>query len=247
MKSRLLRLLRNLGNTFFPRYCCVCDRRLLTGEEFLCVACLNHLPLTGLKGRKGNIVERLLWDDAICTERANSFLFYRQKSKYSRIYFHFKYFKHPEVAVYFGRLMALDLLDTDFFHGVDCLVPVPLSPSRLRSRGYNQSERLAHGISLVTGLPVETEAATRLVDNPTQTQLAEHERRSNVEDVFGLIHPELLRGKHLLIVDDIITTGSTTRAFAHALLQAGGVKLSVISLATSNRNRRYKFPGHDRP
>lgn len=247
MKKRLLRLLHNLADTFFPRYCCVCDGRLLAGEEMLCLSCLNHLPLTGFKGQKGNIVERLLWDDKITTERGNGFLFYRQKSKYCRIYFHFKYYGHPQVAVYFGRLMALDLAETDFFSGVDCLVPIPLSPSRLRRRGYNQSERLAHGIGLVTGLPVDTTSVVRTVDNMTQTQLAEDDRRTNVEDIFRLVHPERLRGKHLLIVDDLITTGSTTRALAHALLQAGQVKLSIICLGTSSRNRRYKFPSRERP
>lgn len=163
--------LRHIGqsilNTLFPRYCCVCGRRLLESEQDLCLICLFELPMTNLHGKKGSTFERILWDDAVYTQHANSMLYYRSKSNYCRIYFMFKYHNRPEIAVNFGRMMAQELLGTDFFEGIDCMVPVPLSPQRMKQRGYNQSERLAYGISLITGIPIDTTSVIRNVDNPT--------------------------------------------------------------------------------
>lgn len=241
MKTRIRRFLKSLTDTLFPRFCCVCGKRLLGGEEHTCCSCLLNLPKTHFKGKKNNVIERLLWDDAIYTQRANSFMYYHQKSPYNNIFFHFKYFNHPHIAVAYGRIMAEDLAGTDFFSGIDCIVPVPLSRKRFRQRGYNQSERLAQGISQVTGLPIDTTSVARTVNNPTQTHLTGSARWRNVENVFCLHHPEKLHGKHVLIVDDMITSGSTVRACAHALLQAGEVRISFISLGTSHRNRRRIF------
>ena len=240
--THLLRLFRSVCDVLFPRHCCVCGKRLLLNERELCINCLCHLPLTHIKGEKYNVVERLLWDDSIYTERANSMLYYRPKSSYCSIYFKFKYQHQPQVAVAFGRLMAQELVDTDFFSGIDCIVPVPLSSKRMEHRGYNQSERLACGISEITHIPVNTTAVVRTVDNPTQTQVIYSERFENVRGIFRLISPETLHAKHVLIVDDMITTGSTTRACAHAILQAGDVKISVLSLGLSIRNKNAEMP-----
>ena len=241
-KKHFRRGLNSVLSLLFPTYCCVCGKRLVSTEEHTCVACLAHLPLTKFKGEKGNAVERSLWDAQICTEHASAFLFYHQHSVYSRIYFSFKYCYHPEVAVDYGRMMAQDLVGTVFFDGIDVIVPVPLSAKRFRKRGYNQSERLAAGVSQITGLPVEQRAVVRVVDNPTQTRLSTAERMENVKGIFQLVNPSCVAGKHVLLVDDVITTGSTLRACAHALLEAGNVKLSVLTLGTSERNRRYVFP-----
>lgn len=240
--SGLRQIFDSLQSTFFPRYCVVCGKRLSAVEEITCIKCLAHLPLTGIKGKKGNIIERILWDYTIDTQRANSFLFYYPQSPYCNIYFHFKYYGHPEVAVVYGKLMAMDLLDTGFFAGVDCIVPVPLSAKRLRKRGYNQSERLAFGVGLVTGLPVITDAVARKVDNTTQTRLTTQERRENVENIFTLVRPEALNGKHVLLIDDVITTGSTIKSCAYAIMQAKNVKLSVLTLGTSAKNWQASFP-----
>ena len=172
-------------------------------------------------------------------------MFYHQNSDYSRIFFSFKYHHRPEVAVSYGRIMAQDLVDTGFFDGIDVIVPVPLSANRFRKRGYNQSERLAEGVRQVTGIPVETRAVARIVDNPTQTHLSTAERMENVKDIFRLVGPACVEGKHVLLVDDMITTGSTLRSCAHTLLEAANVRLSVLTLGASERNRKYLFPESD--
>lgn len=233
----MLPIIQYLLNALFPRFCCVCGKRLMTGEDTLCTKCLCGLPLTHIKAHRNNIVERLLWDDRVMTEHANSLIYYHPKSRYCNIFFKFKYQSRPDIAVALGRMMAQDLISTDFFSGIDCIIPVPLSKKRQKKRGYNQSERLAQGISEVTHIPVDTTSLIRFVDNPTQTHLLHSERQANVENIFRLTSsPTLLSGKHILIVDDVITTGATIRACAHALLQPAAVKISVLSLALAKNN-----------
>ncbi len=247
MRKALTLAGRSLLNAFFPRYCCVCGKRLMLNEQHLCATCLLHLPLTHLKGKKDNFIERAVWDDVVCTERANSLLYYRTKSAYCQIFFLFKYYNHPEIAVAFGRMMAQDLAGTDFFTDVDVLLPVPLAKERFKERGYNQSERLARGISELTDLPIDTASVVRTHATQTQTHLTFEERRANVSGIFKLTNPEALHGKHVLIVDDVITTGSTTRACAHAVAEAGNVKISVISLGCSESLRTETPPSWLRP
>ena len=243
MKFKALRLwVESLANAVVPRYCIICERRLWATEECTCLSCLMQLPRTGFKGKKGNIVERILWDERITTQRGNSFLYYHPESVYCNIFFSFKYLHNPATAVFYGRMMAHDLEYTDFFQGIDLLVPVPLSGKRFLKRGYNQSERLAAGVSAVTGIPVCTEALQRVSDNVSQTRLTVEERRENVQQIFRLARPDLVAGKHVLLIDDVITTGSTIKQCAYCLLEAEGVKLSVLSLAISYFHSRHVFP-----
>lgn len=122
------------------------------------------------------------------------------------------------------------------------MVPVPLSTQRMKQRGYNQSERLAYGISLITGIPIDTTSVIRNVDNPTQTHISISERRRNVQGIFELADAEALQNKHVLIVDDVITTGSTTRACARAVLKAEGTKSVSSALALRNSTKKSLNP-----
>lgn len=245
--KRFISAFKSFFDLLFPRFCAACGRRLRAGEEMLCVHCAAELPLTNMKGRRGNLIERKLWDDEVATERANSFLFYEHSSKFSYIFFLFKYYGRPDVAVHFGKLMAKDLIDTDFFAGIDLLIPVPLTKKKKRQRGYNQSERLAHGIHLVTGIAVNTTAVVRTEDKGTLTHLEADERWDNVKEAFRVAHPKAVAGRHVLIVDDMITTGSTLRALARLLLEAGAAHISVVSLGTVTTNRETSFPTGERP
>lgn len=233
-------------DTLFPRFCLICNKRLGINEKDVCISCFCNMPFTHFKGEKGNVIERLTCDDIICTKRANSFFFYEKESSYCTIFFHFKYYNHPEVAVTMGHMMAQELKDTDFFNDIDVIVPIPLSKERLKKRGYNQSERLARGISQVTGIPIDTTSVIRTVNNPTQTHLDAIQRNENVKDIFALSANENIHDKHILLVDDVITTGSTTRACAHAALKAPNIKISIISLACSSYHKKYTFPSAQR-
>lgn len=226
------------GNSFWhrlldvvaPRLCVVCGRRLSLSESVLCASCNMHLPRTGFQlNANDNPMARLFWG-LVPVERAAALFFYEAASPTSRIIYDLKYHDHPEIGVEMGRLLGREFADAAFFDGIDAIVPVPLSRSRQRHRGYNQSRCIAKGIADTTGLPLCDKALRRTKFKKSQTQMRHWERQENVADVFMLRDAEVVSGKHLLLVDDVVTTGATMAACARELLKAGGVRLSFLSL-----------------
>ena len=215
----------------FPRCCVVCDRPLAEGEECICTVCNINLPRTNYHLRKDNPVERLFWGQ-IPLERATSFFFYEKGSDFRLILHRLKYGGQKEIGAIMGRYMAAELLSSHFFQGIDVIIPIPLHKKKQQIRGYNQSEWIARGITAVTGIPIDTESILRKKNTETQTHKSILERRDNVEGIFELQRPEVLAGKHILIVDDVLTTGSTTLACASCLVNVEGIQISILTLAT---------------
>lgn len=228
----------SLVEMLFPRRCPVCNGRLL-GESCVCTLCMRKLPRTLYHLYPGNKLEQRFYG-TIPIERATGYFFYTPESPYHQILHQLKYYGHTEMGEYMGRCMATHLMDGggDFLEGVELIVPVPLSKARKRKRGYNQSEILAQGISQVTGLPVEGDAVLRVVDNPTQTHLSNTKRWENVKGIFE-ISPSafhLLKGKHILLVDDVTTTGATLTSCAQTILTSVPdcrVSIAVLAIADS--------------
>jgi len=194
-----------------------------------------------MRGEAGNPVERIFWHH-VPIARANALLHYYPGSEGSKIFMALKYYNRPQVGIVMGRMMAADLLPGGFFDGMDCIVPVPLARRRLYKRGYNQSERLAQGVSQVTGIPVETGAMSRIVANPSQTTLRRHERQKNVENIFRLTQSGLLKNRHVLLIDDILTTGSTLLSCAKEICKAGPSAVSVLVLGLAGHHGRGPAP-----
>jgi ComF family protein len=163
--------------------------------------------------------------------RAGSLYQYGKQAEARRIVFELKYNGKPETGRWMGRLLADRLAGSGFFEGVDLLVPVPLHPRKQRRRGYNQAEWIALGVADRTGLPLRTDAVRRTVFTHTQTHLDPLHRRRNVGHVFQPGNLEGLEGKHLLLIDDVITTGATITACAKALEAVKGIRVSVLSFA----------------
>ena len=227
MKIRPWHRLLDLLN---PRLCVVCGRRLSLTEQVLCVSCNMHLPRTDFHlNAYDNTLARLFWG-IIPVERAAALFYYEAHSETSSILYDLKYHSHPEIGHEMGRLMAADISASGFFDGIDMVIPVPLARKRQWQRGYNQSLYIAKGISRETGLPVYDKVVCRTKFEKSQTQIGHRERRENVEDVFKLKDADSIRGRHVLLVDDIITTGATMAACARELLKAGNAKISLLSL-----------------
>lgn len=224
---------RRVADFLFPRVCVVCKQRLQVGEEYICVSCLQSMPYTRLEGRRGNVLERLFMSEDYELGRATALYYYQTHSSRTQPILSFKYRHRTDVALWLGRVMARQLAGSGFFEGVDVIVPVPLSSRRLFQRGYNQCELLAKGISGVTHIPVNTAAVVRKVDNATQTHLDYLQREANVSGIFELRRSRQLHGKHVLLVDDVITTGSTLRQLAKVVAAAGDVTVSVLAVALS--------------
>lgn len=213
-----------------PRLCVICGRRLLPSQPLLCSHCMLHLPVTDYYlSPLDNPMARLFWG-LFPIERASALFFYEPKASTRELIYDLKYRGFPMIGEEMGALIARHYQPAGFFEGVDAIIPVPLTRRRRWQRGYNQSEMLARGIREVTGLPILTDVLKRTSFKGSQTKKNQWERRENVDGVFRLVRPDDIRGKHILLIDDIITTGATIVACADELCKAGDVKISVLSL-----------------
>ena len=213
-----------------PRPCMVCGCRLGIEEEVLCASCNLHLPRTNFAADGyDNLMARRFWA-RIPVERAAGLFYYEAGSEVSRIIHAMKYGNHPEVGYTMGKMAAEEFAATNFFDGVDLIIPIPLARKRQRQRGYNQSMEIARGVAEVTHLPIVTDAVERVSFTSSQTKKSLRERMENVENAFQPTGKVNLEGKHILMVDDIVTSGATICACVKALQQSANIRVSVFSL-----------------
>ena len=216
-----------------PRLCVVCGSRLAVTEDTLCSKCYLHLPRTDFgHDLYENVMAKLFWGQ-MAIEKATALFYYEPHAETAQILYEMKYKNHPEIGVVMGRMMAKELMRSGLFEGIDAIVPVPLARKRERQRGYNQSLELAKGVSEVTGLPIANKVVRRTKFVGSQTQRGRWERNENVEDVFELVDSDSISGKHLLLIDDVVTTGATIIACAQEMRKASNVKFSVLALGYS--------------
>ena len=212
-----------------PRLCVVCGNRLAVTEETLCSKCYLHLPRTDFANDLyENVMAKLFWGQ-IKLEKATALFYYEPHAETAQILYELKYKNHPEIGVVMGRMMAKELMKSGLFEDIDALVPVPLAKKRERERGYNQSLELAKGVSEVTGLPIANLVIRRTKFVGSQTKRGRWERNENVEHVFELVD-ENISDQHLLLIDDVVTTGATVIACAKEMQKASNVKISVLAL-----------------
>ena len=213
-----------------PRLCVVCGQRLTATEDVICGKCNLHLPRTGYgQNPYENEMAKLFWGQ-IPIERASALYFYQSHAETANIIYELKYKNHPEIGEVMGRMLAKELQRSSFFDGIDGIVPIPLAKKRQRQRGYNQSMEIARGVSEITDLPIYYQVVRRTTFKGSQTKRGRWERNENVEHVFELIDEVTVSGKHLLIIDDVVTTGATIIACAKELQKAGNVKVSILAL-----------------
>ena len=226
----LTELAVRLINLVAPKQCVMCGCRLAVGEDVVCTSCNLDLPRTNYHEKPyDNEMAKLFWG-RMPVEKAAALFFYRAHSASSRIVYSMKYFGHPEVGELMGRMAAVEFAKNGFFDDVDLIVPVPLAKKRQRARGYNQSMEIARGVSEITRLPIVADAVVRKSFNGSQTEMNRWQRNENVEDVFTLKDGSRIEGRHVLIVDDVVTTGATVISCANELRRCGDVKFSVMSL-----------------
>lgn len=216
----------------FPRLCYACGDHLLRNEKLICTECFVLIPRTGYHLLEDNPVARLFWGRCRI-EKAAAFSFYNKDSRMRKLIHNLKYRGIKEIGSEMGKLYGLTLKRSGFTEDIDLIIPVPLHPAKRRIRGFNQSELISEGISQATGLPVDTISLKRISLTGTQTRRSRFERWMNVEGIFNIEDPSLLAGKHVLLVDDVITTGSTMESCANELLKVEGVQVSVAALAVA--------------
>jgi len=219
---------------FFPRLCLACSVHLVRGEKVLCTECLLTMARTDFHLRRDNPLEQAFWGRCMI-ERAAAFSVYNRGSRIRKLIHALKYNGRKEIGKMLGELYGTILSESGFMHDIDIIVPVPLHPARQRKRGYNQSEYIAYGLSEATKVAVKNNIIRRIEQTDSQTKRGRYERWENVKGLFFVPEPQEIRGKHILVVDDVITTGSTMEACVNALHEAGEVKVSIVALAAAQK------------
>jgi ComF family protein len=214
----------------FPQLCCACEESLVANEELICTDCLYNLPFTNFHLHPDNIVAQQFWGK-INLEAAYSLYYFTKGGKVQNLMHHFKYNGMQRIGNLLGKIAGGQLSKNDVFNAVDFIIPVPLHKSRLKQRGYNQSACFAEGLSQKLSAVVEENNLVRLKATETQTHRSRFARFENMQEVFTVNYPEKLINKHVLLVDDIVTTGSTLEACAIQLLKIKGLKLSIATIA----------------
>ncbi len=197
----------------------------------MCSLCLSKLPVTNFHKFPENPVEKLFWG-RVMIEQASSFMFLEKDSIVQSIIYNLKYNNRKSLGVKMGRLFGNQLKNSPY-ENIDAIIPVPLHKKRQARRGYNQSELIALGIGEILNRPVLINTVKRVVPNKSQTRKGRYERWLNAEGIFQCIQPEKLSGKHLLIIDDIITTGATTESLIQEIQKKAEAKISVAVLASA--------------
>jgi Predicted amidophosphoribosyltransferases len=219
----------DLLSLFFPNICTLCKKTLVKGEEHLCVSCLNKLSRTYVS-RYGNPTTNLFKNN-IDAVFSSAFLYYEKGGNTQKLIYSLKYHGNKKLGYTLGRQAAIELQSNPDFVLPDLLIPVPLHLKRQRKRGYNQSEWIAKGINSILGGVIDTSHLKRKKHTDTQTKRGVFERNMNMENSFFLEKGEELSGKHILLIDDVFTSGATVGACARLLLEQEGVKVSLFALS----------------
>ena len=227
---RLTDILKDFLNLFIPSKCVICGINLFKIENFVCKACLSKIPKTHFHKDKNNPVSQIFWG-RVKLESAFSFYFFVKGGSVQNLIHEIKYHGARELAFELGKEFGNELKSDGFSISYDLICPVPLHKQKERRRGYNQSDWICKGLSLALGIPVEPKLLSRKVFTSTQTKKNRQQRWDNVKDAFEISDKNKAVNKHILLVDDVITTGATLEACAQKLLEPGNTRVSVASLA----------------
>lgn len=223
-------IVAGIADMAWPNLCLLCEHPLVQGEQHICLNCLYELPAIHEHSfRENQTAERFL--GKMVFERATSGFRYNKDSNIQKALELLKYKGEKEIGPCLSKLVAFRLNEQDFFKDIDALIPVPLHRNKQKKRGYNQSEWIAKGLHEVSGIPVNTTLLRRSVHNTSQTTRNLWSRWENAQGLFEVKDIEDFNDKHLLLVDDVLTSGSTLEACSQALLRIPGVRISIFALA----------------
>src|SRR5450432_129182 len=221
---------QSLVHLFFPFTCCGCGSDLLAEHSLFCIYCQASMPLTRFEFFPANPIEKIFWGRTEI-EAATAHMYFTSGSVVQHSLHLLKYKGRKEIGIFFGQGMGKLLKQSLRFQNCEIIIPLPLFAAREKKRGYNQATMIATGISRQLEIPVVPDAVIRIKKTATQTHKSRIQRWENMEATFRIRDPRKIQGKHILLVDDVVTTGASLEACARALLEVPGLKVSIACLA----------------
>ncbi len=223
-------MLNDFVALIFPKICVSCGKSLFKNEQTICTFCAYHLPKTNFHLAADNPIEKIFWG-RVQIHSAAAFYEFNKGGKVQHLIHQLKYKGQKEIGNTLGKLYGFDLKLNDRFNTVNIIIPVPLHEKKKKKRGYNQSDYFAEGLAQSMEVDVDLKILYRIANSETQTKKSRFNRWQNVESIFKLNNTSTLEGKHILLVDDVVTTGATLEACAQVLLQIPHTKLSIVTIA----------------
>jgi ComF family protein len=225
-------LIEDFISLIFPNICACCGNSLWKHEEIICTFCDFHLPRTNYHLELENPVSKFFWGRARI-ESATAYCYFNKGNKVQRLVHLLKYKGRKDIGIYIGEKQGHLLKDSPFFSTVEVILPVPSHKKKRIQRGYNQSEQFAIGLGKAMQVPVNPYVLSRTRYTETQTRKSRFKRWENVSGMFALEEPVLLEGKHILLVDDVITTGATLESCVSVLSAIPGIRISIAAIAVT--------------
>ena len=225
-----MKIFKDFFDLFYPKTCANCTTKLLQNEYVICTICRHDLPLTNFNSFTDNKVAKMFYG-RVTIEKAYALLFFRKKGITQKLIHDLKYKGNEEIGILFGNWLGAFLAENNQFSNIDVIVPVPIHYKRRKKRGYNQvtkfGKRLSHHLKkpFIEGVLIRKDATK------TQTFKSRFERFSNQETQFLLTNKTFFKNKHILIIDDVVTTGATLEACAIALFKTEKIKISILTIA----------------
>ncbi|MGB1169447.1 MAG: ComF family protein [Flavobacteriaceae bacterium] len=222
--------LQHLFNLFYPDTCVCCDQYLLDQEKIICIECRLDLPFIETGNSTYNPLLETL-KGKVFVEEGTSFLYYHPEGKVKKLIHQLKYKNNQKVGIFLGKWLGLKLLETKAYNSIDYIIPVPLHKDKLRLRGYNQLTKFGETLSSILNIEYLEGVLIRNTMAKTQTLKKRLDRFKSLVNNFSLINADLLKNKHVLLIDDVVTTGATLEACCNELLKVEGMKISIVTIA----------------
>jgi len=225
-----MKILKDVFSIFFPEACLCCNDFLASGESVICLTCRHDLPLTNFSFEKDNLIEKSFYG-RIPLENATSLFYFFKKGNVQHLIHELKYKNQQQTGTFIGDWLGDQLIDSHRFETVDCIIPVPLHPKKFKKRGYNQVTTFGESLAKKLDIPYYENILIRVSSTKTQTKKLRFDRWKNVQELFHVQNNFALENKHILLIDDVITTGATLEACYEALKKTKNLKISIACMA----------------
>lgn len=229
MLDKLRTFIRPFVNLIYPDLCVACDEEHPIENSCFCIGCLNELPFTKLHDERDNVVEKHFWG-RLLVEKGTALFYFHKGELVQEMIHRLKYKNEAFVGDALGLFFGEQLINTSFLDNVDLILPIPIHKSKRKTRDYNQSALIAKGIAKHSGIEWSDSIIAKTSKSSSQTEKNREERLENLKNTFQVAKPEQIRDKHVLIIDDILTTGATLEAVG-SVLATYNTKLSIAVLA----------------